>query len=618
MAKRRSGRRALADDRPARDARVAGIGASSLETSSIKLPGTPPRLVNRLMSAMLRTPGLRRFVGKGFALISVTGSVSGRSYTTPVQYMTVGARYVVLSQRRRRWWRNIEANPKVTFVVRGEATTAQATIAVPDEARSLLAECLSQRPRVAKFYGVPTEQGSADASSVEELATQVVVIVIDPDQHPHTANGPIAVNAGLASTGKIRGDVDEGYGAVADAFRRNFDEQDEIGAACAVFHDGRKVVDLWGGERDGDTGLPWEADTPIVMYSTTKGIASLAVAHAHSRGLFDYDGPVATYWPEFAWRDKHNITIRQLLSHQAGLPTLDIQLSIADLANLDLVAAAIALQAPAWEPGTRHGYHGITLGWYEGELIRRVDPDHRSLGRYFADEIARPLDVDFHIGVPEDFDLDARATIHGRSTMKMLTHAREMPAGLLLGMMNPRSVTNRAFSNPRELLIDVNYNRPDALAVELPAGNGIGTPRAVAKAYSAAVTGDLDLTDATRRAIVEPATPPAGGIYDLVLRENTSYSLGYLKPSNDFPFGGSTNTAFGTPGNGGSFGFADHDARIGYCYAPNRLGYGLYDKREIVLRHALFHDVLHDRPQHPNQTRPSHSSGRGHGVDGGR
>lgn len=410
------------------------------------------------------------------------------------------------------------------------------------------------------------------------------------------------MTATLASASKIRGDVAEGYGPVADAFRRNFDEQDEIGAACAVFRDGQQVVDLWGGERDGDTGDPWASDTPVVMYSTTKGVASLAVAHAHSRGLFDYDEPVATHWPEFAWRDKHDITIRQLLSHQAGLATLDIQFSIADLADLDLVAAAIALQAPAWEPGTRHGYHGITLGWYEGELIRRVDPEQRSLGRYFADEIAGPLDVDFYIGVPEHFDFDARATIHGRSMMKILVHAREMPARLLLGMMNPRSVTNRAFSNPRELLVDVNYNRRDVLAVELPAGNGIGTPRAVAKAYSAAVTGELGLAAATLSAIVEPATPPTGGIGDLVLRDDVTYSLGYLKPTESFPFGGATNTAFGTPGNGGSFGFADHDARIGYCYAPNRLGYGLYDEREIALRHALFHDVLHDRPQHPNQS----------------
>lgn len=155
-----------------------------METKTIKMPGTPPQWVNRIMSAMLRTPGFRRVLGKGFALITVTGSVSGRSYTTPVQHVMIGARYLVLSQRHRRWWRNIETNPDITLLVRGEAIAAHATIADPDEARSLLAECLTQQARVARFYGIPIEQGTVDASSVDELATTVVVIVIDPDQHP--------------------------------------------------------------------------------------------------------------------------------------------------------------------------------------------------------------------------------------------------------------------------------------------------------------------------------------------------------------------------------------------------------------------------------------------------
>ena len=208
----------------------------------------------------------------------------------------------------------------------------------------------------------------------------------------------------------VHGDVDEGYGPVADAFRRNFADRREVGAACAVYRNGRKVVDLWGGYRDGVRRLPWREDTVVVMYSTTKGVSSLALALAHSRGLLDYDAPVAAYWPEFAWRGKSGITVRQLLSHQAGLPVIDIPLTLADLADLDVVAAAIALQRPLWAPGTRHGYHTISLGWYEGELLRRVDPAGRSLGRFFADEIAAPLHIDFYIGLPDGFDLDRRAT----------------------------------------------------------------------------------------------------------------------------------------------------------------------------------------------------------------
>jgi CubicO group peptidase (beta-lactamase class C family) len=395
----------------------------------------------------------------------------------------------------------------------------------------------------------------------------------------------------------VAGDVDEGYGPVADEFRRNFAERGDVGAACAVYRDGRKVVDLWGGYRDGVTRRPWREDTVVLVNSTTKGVASLAVALAHSRGLLSYDERVAAYWPEFAWRGKGEVTVRQLLSHQAGLPVLDVPLTVADLADLDLVAAALALQRPLWPPGTRHGYHGITLGWYEGELLRRVDPGHRSLGRYFAEEIGGPLGLEFHIGLPAGFDLDRRATIHGRSVYESLLHVGEIPRGLLLGMLRPGSLTNRAFGNPRELLVDVNYNRADVLAVEMPAANGIGEPRAVAAAYGAAVTGGLGLTDGTLDALVQPATPPAGGLIDLVLAVPAVYSLGYLKPTADFPFGGSGDSAFGTPGNGGSFGLADRDCRIGYCYAPNRLGFGVVDQREVAVRDALFRRVLGERPQ---------------------
>ncbi len=395
----------------------------------------------------------------------------------------------------------------------------------------------------------------------------------------------------------IRGDVDEGYGPVADAFRRNFADRAEVGAACAVYQDGRLVVDLWGGYRDGRTRDPWRADTLVLVNSTTKGVASLAVAHAHARGLIDFDERVATYWPEFAWRGKQAVTVRQLLSHQAGLPVLDIPLTVADLADLDLVAAALALQRPVWPPGTRQGYHFITLGWYEGELLRRVDPAHRSLGRYFADEVASPLGLEFYIGVPPEVDLGRRATIHGRSPIGSLLHLHEMPPRLVLGLLQPGSLMRQAFGNPRELLVDENYNRPDVLAVEIPAGNGIGQPRSVAAAYSAAVTGRLGLTPATLQALVEPAAPPAGNPVDAVLGVPAVYSLGYLKPTDDLPFGSAGDRAFGTPGNGGSFGFADPDLRLGYCYAPNRLGFGLVDEREIALRDALYRQVLGERPQ---------------------
>jgi CubicO group peptidase (beta-lactamase class C family) len=401
----------------------------------------------------------------------------------------------------------------------------------------------------------------------------------------------------------IAGDVDEGYGPVADAFRRNFAERGEVGAACAVFKDGQKVVDLWGGYRNGKTRAPWQEDTLVTVFSTTKGVASLAPAVAHSRGLIDYDSTVASYWPEFAQSGKDAVTVRQLLSHQAGLAVIDRPFSVTDLADLDLVADALAKQAPAWVPGTRHGYHGISLGWYEGELIRRVDPDRRTLGRFFADEIAAPLGLEFYIGVPDSVDPDRIALIHGYKPPEMVLHLNAMPWRFVAGYLNPRSVTNRSFANPKVLSVLDNYNRPDVRRLELPAANGTGQVRAIAMAYGDAATGGqkLGLNAPTLEALVRPAAPPSGGLRDVVLRLDSVFSLGYVKPFPKFRFGASGGQAFGTPGAGGSFGFADPETGIGFAYAMNRSGFYLWDDpREVALRDALYRTVLGEMPQRPD------------------
>ncbi len=401
----------------------------------------------------------------------------------------------------------------------------------------------------------------------------------------------------------IAGDVDEGYGPVADAFRRNFAERGEVGAACAVFKDGQKVVDLWGGYRNGRTRAPWQEDTLVTVFSTTKGVASLAPAVAHARGLIDYDTTVASYWPEFAQNGKDAVTVRQLLSHQAGLAVIDRPLSVTDLADLDIVADALATQAPAWEPGTRHGYHGISLGWYEGELIRRVDPDRRTLGRFFADEIAAPLGLEFYIGVPDSVDPDRIAHIHGYKPPEMVLHLNAMPWRFVAGYLNPRSVTNRSFANPKVLSVLDNYNRPDVRRLELPAANGTGQVRSIAMAYGDAATGGqkLGLNAPTLEALIRPAAPPSGGLRDVVLRLDSVFSLGYVKPFPKFRFGASEGQAFGTPGAGGSFGFADPETGIGFAYAMNRSGFYLWDDpREVALRDALYRTVLREMPQRPD------------------
>src|SRR4051812_14072606 len=405
------------------------------------------------------------------------------------------------------------------------------------------------------------------------------------------------------SAGLVRGDVDEGYGAVADAFRRNFAARHEIGAACVVYRGGRKVVDLWGGYRDGVRRIPWEADTMVPVFSTSKGVAAVTLAVLHARGLIDHDERVATYWPEFAAAGKSQVTVRQLLAHQAGLAVIDQPLQLADLTGSPVLSRALAEQRPAWEPGTRHGYHGQSLGWYESELVSRIDPGGRRIGRFFADEVAAPLGLDFHLGLPQDADHGRVARIHGFRNWEMMLHLGEMPASFVRAFANPRSLTARAFRNPRILGTVENFNRPDVQAAEIPAGNGVGQVRSIARLYGEVAAGGaaLGLTVDSLDALRNAASPPTGGLLDEVLRVETRFSLGYIKPFPAFRFGSESDRAFGTMGLGGSFAFADPDTGTGFAYAPNRTGFRLWnDSRELALREALFTRVLGQRPQRPD------------------
>ena len=201
----------------------------------------------------------------------------------------------------------------------------------------------------------------------------------------------------------IEGHVGAGFEAVRKAFDDNFARRGELGGACCVYYRGEKVVDLWGGIRNKQTGEPWEKDTMVIVHSATKGLAAMTLAIAHSREWLDYEERVATYWPEFAQQGKEKITVRHLLAHQAGLFAFDEPVDRSVVADLDRLAVVLARQKPAWEPGTRQAYHALTLGFHEGELMRRVDPLHRSLGQFFQDEIASPLGEDVYIRVQRRF-----------------------------------------------------------------------------------------------------------------------------------------------------------------------------------------------------------------------
>ncbi len=392
---------------------------------------------------------------------------------------------------------------------------------------------------------------------------------------------------------QVQGTVAPGFEAVREEFQRNFAERGELGAACAVYHRGEKVVDLWGGTRNKVTGEPWEEDTLVLVFSSTKGMASMGVAVAHSRGLFDYDERVATYWPEFAQAGKANVTVRQLLSHQAGVCAIDEPLDLEKLSDPDKVAAALAKQKPAWEPGTRHGYHGISLGWYESELVRRVDPKHRTIGKYFQDEVAQPLELEFYIGLPPDFPQARVARLDPYQKWQMLFNMDKMPRPFVMAFLNPRSITYKTFANPKLIGEPAGYNDPRVQRLELPASNGIGKVRDMAKAYSEFATGGkrLGLREETLNALKQPANPPRDGLLDVVLGVETIFSLGYAKPFPAFRFG-LGEQAFGTPGAGGSFCFADPEAQIGFAYAMNKTGFYLWDDpREKSLRDAVYRSL---------------------------
>ena len=263
------------------------------------------------------------------------------------------------------------------------------------------------------------------------------------------------------------------------------------------------------------------------------------------------------------------------------------------------MSAKIAAQRPAWTPGESHGYHAITLGWYEGELIRRTDPAGRSLGQFFADEVAKPLGLDFYIGLPASVDRSRLAYIHGFSLPEMVLHLNTMPRRFAVSMLNPRTLSARTFKVPGvgSSVEDVNHEAMQA--VEMPAWNGIGTARSVAKLYGSVATGgsDLGMTTPTLDALTKRAEPPTDGLRDKVLHIDTIYSLGFVKPFPKWVFG-SSEKAFGTAGAGGSFGFADPDTGIGFAYTMNKMGFHPWsDPRELALRNALFDDVLGTRPQ---------------------
>jgi CubicO group peptidase (beta-lactamase class C family) len=361
---------------------------------------------------------------------------------------------------------------------------------------------------------------------------------------------------------EVGGTVSPGFERVADAFAANFEEQGDVGAAVCVYIDGAVAVDLWGGLADPEAGRVWEADTPVVVFSVTKGAIVTCIHMLAERGLLDIDAPVSSVWPEFAAGGKEAIPIRWVLSHRAGVAAVDAPVTFDDILGWDGVVAAIAKQTPYWTPGTRHGYHVRTFGWILGEVVRRCTG--LSPGRMFSEEVATPLGLDFWIGLPE--------AIEPRLARVIPPDPLEDPAALEVAASTADTLFGKAAKGPGDLFAyDERWNTRPFHAAEMPSSNGVASGRALARMYAATVS-DVDGIRLLGPDTIRRATVVQSEGMDEVLGWPTNVGLGFALPPSlgpECPPG-----SFGHPGAGGSLGFADPGTRLGFGYVTSRMKLG--------------------------------------------
>ena len=379
----------------------------------------------------------------------------------------------------------------------------------------------------------------------------------------------------------VHGHCDERFARVRDAFVSNFADYGEVGAAVSVTIDGRGLIDLWGGHANQDRTRPWTRDTLVNVWSTTKGLCAMCAHRLADQGKLDLDAPVARYWPEFAVGGKAAIPVSALLNHRAGLAAIRAPLKHEDLFNWDKVTTELARQEPWWPPGSRHGYHAITFGWLVGEVVRRISG--KSLGAYFRDEIAKPLDADAHIGIGPEFDARVADILYAPAPKP---GERNIFADIAA---DPSSVGYAAIFNPPTMFSPETTNSRDWRGAEIPGANGHANARALARIYGTlARGGEVDGVKIfgppeIQRCHIEQSYGP-----DAVLPLTTRFGLGFML-SQPGAMMGPNPRAFGHPGAGGSIGFADPDAKIGFGYVMNQMGNEpLLDPRPARLIEALY------------------------------
>lgn len=390
----------------------------------------------------------------------------------------------------------------------------------------------------------------------------------------------------LTAHGGVHGTVADGFEAVAETFIDNFADRNETGASTCVYVDGEVVVNIWGGAANHKTNAPWTPETATVVFSTTKGAAAICIAMLVEAGTLDYDEAVATYWPEFAANGKGDITVGQLMSHQAGLIYADPPLALSEILQVTPVVEALGAQAPLWEPGTAHGYHALTYGWLAGELVRRTDG--RTLGTFFADEVAGPLGLDFWIGLPEEEEFRVARQ-----------RGAPRPTGAELELM--RKIASPKTNGGKALLMSGAFMPVDGVdpfttrevrASEIPAANGITNAASVARLYAATI-GEVDGVRLLSDGVVDQARAERVFGPDESLVLPTRFGYGFMLHCDELVL--TQDGAFGHYGAGGSLGFADPAANVSFGYVMNQMGGGIASDQRAVALIAAMKSCLPDR-----------------------
>lgn len=384
-----------------------------------------------------------------------------------------------------------------------------------------------------------------------------------------------------------------GFDRVADAFAKNFADGLEVGAAFSAYHRGEKVVDLWGGIADQATDRPWQEDTIIPVFSTTKAMTAICANRLADQGRLDVDAPVARYWPEFAKNGKATVPVSYLLSHQAGLAWIDGEMTAEEALSWEPVIEALENQHPAWEPGTQHGYHATTYGWLVGEVIRRITGS--SVGTYLRAEVADPLDLDLWIGLPEAEEHRVAMLISmippGVSAETLTSDSDDPIVQLMQSFLGPDTMLGKALFAPGGALTDQDiWNSRAMHAAEVPSANGISDARSLARMLAACV-GEVDgVRLLSPEQVARASRQLTEGPNRVLMDMDIQFGLGFMLHGGLIPLGGPN--SFGHFGAGGSVGWTDPDAELAVGYVMNRMDLGLAgDLRSFNLINACYDSI---------------------------